>query len=376
MSNQMQGRRRRVLLVIAGLGAGGAERQMALLARELDRTHNDVGLLIFNAKERVHYQDVFERPLWFRALGLSRKRCGPLGLAMAMIIGIRRAVTEFKPDVIHTSLHVANVAVRSASVLFFPRIPVVTSIRCNFLLLYPRFDQVTEKLLSRYSAAIIANSEATRQQLLGSLPIPAQRVVTVENGIDPRFSPGPANTPVGWPTNGRVALTVGRLAPEKNHLAMIKVLKVLDAQGRLGDWNFVIVGEGALRSQIIAATQNFPRIHLLPPTTDLLPYYRNADVLLLPSLHEGMSNVALEAQACGLPVALTVGANTSGVVSNQCGWIVEGDMITALARVLVVQPNEMRSMGKLAEMDVLNRFGADNMAKNTEKVYRLAVEKI
>ena len=39
----------RILLAIAGLPAGGAERQMALLAKNLDRSNYEVGLIVFNS---------------------------------------------------------------------------------------------------------------------------------------------------------------------------------------------------------------------------------------------------------------------------------------------------------------------------------------
>lgn len=369
MNRTAQGGRRRILLVIAGLCAGGAERQMALLARGLDRSRYEVGLLIFNTEDKIHYQDVFEQPLWFRALGLSRRRSGPLGLALGMVIGIRRAVADFQPDLIHTSLNVANVAMRAAGLLFFRRTPVVTSIRCNFLLLYPRTDQIIERLLCHRSAAIVANSEATRQQLLKALNLSAGRVVTVENGIDPGFSPGSAHTPEGWPSAGRIGLVVGRLVEEKNHLALIEALRMIDAQGRLGDWRFVLVGEGVLRGQIEAAVAGFTRLKIFTPAADLLPFYRNADLLVLPSLHEGMSNVALEAQACGVPVALTPAANASGVVNEGNGYLLRGELAEALACVLVQPSVEFKRKGEDARKDVVNRFGADRMARQTEAVY-------
>lgn len=369
MSTETQGRRRRILLVIAGLCAGGAERQMALLARGLDRSRYEVGLLIFNSEDKIHYQDVFEQPLWFRALGLSRRRSGPLGLALGMVLGIRRAVADFKPDLIHASLNVANVAVRTTGLLFFSRIPIVTSIRSNFLLQYPGVDQIIERLLSRRSAAIVANSESTRQQLLDTLTLPADRVFTVENGVDPRFTPGGAPVPDGWPEAGRIGLIVGRLVDEKNHLALIEALKKLHAQGQLGDWRFVLVGEGPLRSQIEAALAGFARLKLLPPTVDLLPYYRNADLLLLPSLHEGMPNVALEAQACGVPVALTPTANASGVVTKDTGYLLKDELTEALAGVLAQPSAEFDRRGKAAREDVLARFGADRLSRQTEVVY-------
>ncbi len=369
MSSAAQGGRRRILLVIAGLCAGGAERQMTLLARGLDRSRYEVGLLIFNAKDKVHYQDVFEQPLWFRALGLSRRRSGPLSLAMGMVLGIRRAVADFRPDLIHTSLNVANVAVRVTSLMCFRRIPVVTSVRNDFLSGYPKTDQIVERLLSSRSTAIIANAESTRQQLVSALFLTADRIVTVENGIDPRFSPGPALAPEGWPAGGRTALAVGRLVPQKNLLALIEALRTLDAQGRLGDWRFVLVGEGPLRAQIDAAVAGFPRVKLFPPTADLRPYYRNTDLLLLPSLHEGMSNVALEAQSCGVPAALTLAANASGVVAEGNGYLLKDELVEALAGVLAQPAVEFQRKGEAAREDVLARFGADRLARQTEAVY-------
>ncbi len=374
MSSATQGGRRRILLVIAGLCAGGAERQMTLLTRGLDRSRYEVGLLIFNAKDKVHYQDVFEQPLWFRALGLSRSRSGPLGLALGMVMGIRRAVADFQPDLIHTSLNVANVAVRATGLLCFRHIPVVTSVRNDFLSGYPKTDQIIERLLSSRSTAIIANAESTRQQLVKVLPLVANRIVTIENGIDPRFSPGSATAPEGWPAGGRIALVVGRLAPQKNHLAMIEALRKLDAQGQLGDWRFVLVGEGPLRGQINAAVAEFPRFNLLPPTTDLLPYYRNTDLLLLPSLYEGMSNVALEAQACGVPVALSLAANASGVVTERNGYLLKDELAEALADVLAQPAVELQRRGTAAREDILASFGADRLARRTEEVYATCLE--
>lgn len=370
MSNSEQKPRRRILLVIAGLSAGGAERQMVLLARGLDRSRYEVGLLVFNSKEKVHYQDVFDNPLWFRALGLSRDHNSILGLTLSLVKGIRRAVADFQPDIIHTSLNVANIAVRSTSLVFFPRIPVITSIRCNFLLLYSRIDQIIERLLCRRSAMITTNSEATRQQLLEVLSLPDGRVVTVENGIDTHFSPGTAPIPKNWPiTTQRIGLIVGRLTEEKNHLALIKSLKTLEARKQLCDWHFILVGEGRLHSQIETAITDFSRFQLLPPTTDLLPYYRNADILLLPSLHEGMSNVALEAQASGVPVAITPSANTSGVVSQGCGWVLEGDLTSSLAEVLALNSDEIHQRAGLALKDTRKRFGIDRMVDSTQTIY-------
>jgi glycosyltransferase involved in cell wall biosynthesis len=363
-------RRKRILLVIAGLGAGGAERQMVLLAKGLDRNLYEVGVLIFNEEQKVHYRDLFSSEIWFRALGLSRKRAGILSLMFYLILGLRKAVRDFQPDIIHSSLHVANVAVRVSRLLFFQQIHVITSIRCNFLLLYPRFDQYIEKLLSNQSSMIIVNSDVTRRQLERKLNVQEGSVVTIENGVDPVYCPGLAPRPREWPVfTQRICLVVGRFTKEKNHLELINALKVLDSRGQLQDWHFILVGEGLLSEKIEAAIAGLARIQVVAPVADILRFYRNADLLLLPSLHEGMSNVALEAQACGVPVAITASANASGVVAPECGWILNDDLVSSIASVLVATSTAMKLRGSSAMNVVRERFGVESMIAKTQSIY-------
>ena len=375
MINSTKKSRHRILLVIAGLAAGGAERQMALLARGLDRTCYEVGLLIFNSEEKVHYRDIFEQPLWFRALGLSRHRGSKLVVTLKLIKGIRRAVADFQPDLIHSSLFVAGVAVRVSSLFFFPRIPLVTSsIRADFIKYYNSWDRFTEKILCLRSSVILTNAEFIRQQLIENLPISSSHVITVENGIDPRFTKGFSRAPEGWPVVGRIGLVVGRFTPEKNHLAMIQALKTLDERNLLDDWSFVIVGEGPLQAQIERAVSNFPRIKLFPKSSDLLPFYRNADLLLHPSLNEGMANVLLEAQACGVPVATTKNSNASGVVTQGAGWILIDDLSYTLSQIFRSPPAELKCRGDLAHQYVTSLYGVERMIEQTEEVYRKVIQ--
>lgn len=375
MSNSEHKPRQRILLVIAGLGAGGAERQMALLARGLDRSRYDVGLLIFNSDDKINYREVVASSIWFRALGFSRGRDTKLGIAMGLIRGIRRAVADFQPDLIHTSLYVAGVAVRVSSLFLFPRIPLITSsIRADFIKYYSSWHRFTERILCRRSACIVTNAEFIRRQLLKHLPIPSSRVIKVENGIDPRFSIGFSESPDDWPADGRIGLVVGRFTPEKNHLALIKALKTLDEKDLLDDWSFVIVGEGPLRAQIEMAVLNFSRIKLFSKSSDLLPFYRNADLLLHPSLNEGMANVLLEAQACGVPVAVTKSANASGVVTEGTGFILSDELSSALGRVLGTPSKVLKCRGKAAHQYVTDRYGAERMIKQTERVYQKVIQ--
>ena len=82
-----------------------------------------------------------------------------------------------------------------------------------------------------------------------------------------------------------------------------------------------------------------------------------------------MSNVALEAQASGVPVAITPSANSSGVISPGCGWILEGDLTSSLAEVLALNSDEIHQRAELALKDTRSRFGIDRMIDSTQANY-------
>ena len=75
------------------------------------------------------------------------------------------------------------------------------------------------------------------------------------------------------------------------------------------------------------------QVQLRPPESDPRVLYHAADALVLPSFAEGMPNVAIEAQLCGLPVVLTRQANRDNIVSHgQTGLQVPTGDRRALAR--------------------------------------------
>jgi starch synthase (maltosyl-transferring) len=76
-------------------------------------------------------------------------------------------------------------------------------------------------------------------------------------------------------------------------------------------------------------------VQLPGANTDMRCLYWSADLLVLPSLWEGLPNVALEASACGLPSVLSHSANLDGIVSpGESGWDVPTGDHWALSEAL------------------------------------------
>lgn len=369
-------RRLRVLLVIAGLPAGGAERQMTLLARHLDRHHFEVGVLIFNAASKVHYTEIFGQEIWFRALDLSHGDGAMLFPRLIRRLG--RAVSEFAPDVIHASLNVANHATRIAGLLLRWRVPVITSVRIDFRAGYGPGDKRLERLLWRRSAHMICNASRTRDQLIEDLGVPPERVSTIANGVDDAFLGGAEAAPPAWWPAGKVALTVGRFTPQKNHLALVDAIAALDRRDALAGWMFVLLGEGELNERVraaIVAAGLEDRITMAPPQTDMPRLYRSADLFVLPSLYEGMPNALLEAAAAACPLAVSTGANDAGIVAPERGWLLSEPLAESLEAVLKI-PQEVRAAaGRHASDYVAGRFSGRRMAEETADIYRRVATK-
>jgi glycosyltransferase involved in cell wall biosynthesis len=368
--------RMRVLLVIAGLPAGGAERQMSLLVKGLDRSKFEVGLLIFNSADKIHYQDVLDSPLWFRALELS-SAAGRLSLIPKLVRGICRTINDFKPDIIHTTLNVANHAVRFAALVSRCKIPIITSVRVEYRPSYSSNEKRLERLLWRRSNHIICNSEATREQLIMDLRIPTDRVTAIPNGIDETFYADHPKRPDNWPRQP-VALTVGRFTRQKNHIELIEAIASLETKGVLAGWNFVFIGDGPLQEAVQSSINEHAlqtRIQIMRTSHDMPAAYQASKLFILPSLFEGMSNALLEAAVSGCAVVVSKNADSAGIINDERGWITEKSLRDTLETVITLPEEELARKTEKASAYIKQVFSTQKTINDTVKIYQ-AVAKL
>jgi glycosyltransferase involved in cell wall biosynthesis len=138
----------------------------------------------------------------------------------------------------------------------------------------------------------------------------------------------------------------------------------------------LLVGDGPLRGDLEAQAARLGvagRVLFLGPRRDastLLPAF---DVLVLPSVVEGMSNTLLEAMAARLPVVATdVGGNPEVVVDGETGFLVPpGDpgRLAAATLKLLQAPEMARDMGAAGRRRVEAHYRADAMVRRIEGLY-------
>jgi glycosyltransferase involved in cell wall biosynthesis len=162
-------------------------------------------------------------------------------------------------------------------------------------------------------------SEATRGDLL-ELGFRADRVVAVNNGVDPMFRPG------GTRSASPLVLSVARLAPVKRQDELIEAAVI--ARQRVPDLRLVIVGEGPLRPALearIAAHGAREWITMAGRLShaELVAEYQRAWLVSSTSLAEGWGLALTEAAACGTPaVATDVSGHRSSVIDGVTGVLV------------------------------------------------------
>jgi glycosyltransferase involved in cell wall biosynthesis len=158
-----------------------------------------------------------------------------------------------------------------------------------------------------YADAVLCVAPHVREMVLGVHPDP-ERVWVRPNGIDLELMRPLAKEEcrkgLGWDPSQKYVLHVAHRRPEKNLRALIEAFAILPAE-----WNLVAAGLGddQMFRELAERSGVAERCRFLDPVPhSVLPtFYGAADCFCLPSLAEAMSNVALEAFACGCPVVLS-----------------------------------------------------------------------
>ncbi|MBK5332223.1 MAG: glycosyltransferase family 4 protein [Ilumatobacteraceae bacterium] len=188
-------------------------------------------------------------------------------------------------------------------------------------------------------------SEGTRDDLLG-LGFRPDRVVAVNNGVDPMFRPG------GSRSDSPRVLSVARLAPVKRQDELIEAAVI--ARQRLPDLRLVIVGEGPLRPALearIAAHGAGEWITMAGRLShaDLVAEYQRAWLVTSASLAEGWGLALTEAAACGTPaVATNVSGHRSSVVDGVTGVLVPLERLAETMADVLLDDARREKLGSAA----------------------------
>ncbi|MCB9451767.1 MAG: glycosyltransferase family 4 protein [Anaerolineaceae bacterium] len=221
--------------------------------------------------------------------------------------------------------------------LSFIRVPEAASpgLRAYLEMVVPRSTRRTDHIL--------ADSEATRQDLIELYNLPPEKITVLLSGVDACFQPvvdsGVLMTTRSHYNIGECPyiLSVGTVQPRKNYTRLVQALANLRQTGL--DVGLVIVGgRGWLEDTIYKTIQEtgmdeFVRFTGFAEENDLPALYSGAVCCALPSLYEGFGIPVLEAMACGTPV-VTSNISSLPEVAGDAGLLVNPYDVEELTEAL------------------------------------------
>ena len=350
----------RIVHVVIGGDVAGGQMVALELARAARAAGHDVSFVSPSGGqflELVHDEGLEARVVPIRgALDLG---------ALAGLTSVFRRV-----DLVHTHGHFAvNVVSRVAGRLAGARVLSHMHIENTFREGLGRRAQVAlDNLTARLCFAIVAVSDATRESLVRQ-GYPADRMVTVHNGLDP----GPHVDAVRL-SDQPVVLEVARLAEVKGQRTLLAALPRIDATA-------VFVGRdlergGAYETVLRAEADRLgvaDRVVFAGHRDDVPALLAGCDVFCLPSTREGLPLVVLEAMAQRKPVvASAVGGTPELVVNGETGLLVPPGDAEALAQALIrvlEDPALASRLGNAGRERVVTEFSLRAMTAPVLELY-------
>ncbi|MGD9644867.1 MAG: glycosyltransferase family 4 protein [Pirellulales bacterium] len=360
---------KRILHIIPTLERGGAEKQLALLARGLPRDEFDVHVCALTRSGPL-YDELRAAGIPVTVIG-KRWKFDPRAYQQ-----LEAHVRRLRPGLVQTWLFAANsygrLAARRAGVPC-----IVASERC-----VDRWkvwhELAIDRWLARDTARLVVNSSGV-SEFYTKHGLPTEKFVVIPNGVE--TAPASNTTreellaELGLPAGSRLIGAVGRLWPQKRVKDLIWAADLLKVIRQ--DVHVLVIGDGPQRARLERyreVVRIADHVHFLGARDDVPRLMPHFDLLWLASSYEGLPNSILEAMAAGVPVvASDIPGNRDLVVPGETGFLVPvGDRAALATRAneLLDNPQRARTMGEAGRLRALEEFSVPRMIERFVALYR------
>lgn len=369
-----------IVFLVRSLEAGGAERQLIELVRNLDSSVFSPTVITFYPGALLE-AELKSAPAVQLLSACKRGRWD----TVAFVYRTWRMLRVLRPRIVHGYMYGANELAWMLGRAAGAR--VVWGVRASDMELrsYDWLTRVlfkTGAILSHHADLIISNSEAGRRHHLG-LGYPRSNFITIPNGIDTEFfhkdvaAGARLRHECGFDAENLVIGLAARIDPMKDHATFLRAAAIAARESpRL---RFIIVGAGAPARY--AALRDLARqlgiderVAWLGPRQDMPTTYSAMDIATSSSAFgEGFSNTLAEAMACEMPCAAT-DVGDARIVVGDTGSIVPARDPAALAQAwlaLASEPPVCRAeRGRRARERIVKNFGVAVLAARTTEALR------
>jgi glycosyltransferase involved in cell wall biosynthesis len=358
----------KVLHLISGLEAGGAERMLLWSARYHDR--RIFRLLIVSLMSGGVFADAIRREgVEVMEMGQKRGR-----LSIPGFFDLLKITRNYAPDFIQGHLFHSNILAR----IMAPLVPGAMAISTRHNERDSWIRRLLYALTSPLNEATIVFSPSVEKHARGD-NLACRPIRQAPYGIDPVHpfvKRSDLRESMAIPQDVYLWITVGRLTRQKGVALLIEAFRSL--QNRNGSRPMLlIVGEGEERYDLERRAVEgglVDHVRFLGNRSDVPELLAASDAFVLSSLWEGGPLVVLEAMAAGLPVVATrVGDVPAMVEDGRSGFIVEpgdiGALAKAISKVMDLGP-EGRVLGETGRKKVTESFLYEGTQRSVENIYR------
>ncbi len=362
--------------------ASGAERQALAQAIELVRRGHAVHVITRSVPgypvDEEEYQGIFIH----RCVRTMDR--GPL-FALSFVSGVIRALRRFRGeiDLIHTHQALWEAVATGLTRSVLPEIPTLVQPASSGYygeadeLRRTRGSALLRRIILRNTGLAAISAEIARQWL--ELGVPEWRIAGTASGVDAvHFHPGPSALEADLLPRPRVVFT-GRLHPQKNLPLLLEAWREVIRQVPA---NLILIGPGSDRetlAKLAAELGIAERVQIVGAVADPADHLRAADVFVLPSVAEGMSNSLLEAMATALPCVVSgIGGNSDLVTDRVTGRLVADATPQAWAATLLEllrDPEQTRRLGTEARRLIDKQYSIAAVVDRYLEIYRAMLER-
>jgi sugar transferase (PEP-CTERM/EpsH1 system associated) len=375
LERQPSSRRLRILQVVPGLPLGGLEKGVINLLNGL--AGNEFAQAVCCLDERGEMAARVAADIPIHVLDRTRHD-------LALPVRLARVIRDWRPDVIHCRNLNTWLATLQAHWFSGRRGALVWSLH-GFLdgHVVPRRCRIASRLLALSTDRLFAVCRDYAERFSALSTIPRGRFDVLYNGVDcHRFAPPldqlGLRRRLGFHDDELVILTVAGLRPVKGHALLLEAAaRVLALSKRR--LRFLWLGDGPERPKLarrIAELGLGEQVQMPGNSDRVAQFLAAADLFVLPSRLEGMSNAILEAMASGLPVvANAVGGNPELIDHGRTGLLCNAGDVDAMAATigrLVRHDPERGAIGRAARVRAEQFFSLDAMLARYADFYRHA----
>lgn len=361
----------KLLFFIDSLGAGGKERRLVELMKQL-KSQSDVQFELVLMNSDIHYKEVFDLGIKIHYLIRKTKK------DFSVFKKLYALCKDYKPDLLHCwDSMTAVYSVPVCKVLHIRLVNgMITDAPIKQNLANKRW--LRARLTFPFSDAIIGNSMAG----LTAYHAPKNKSVCIHNGFNfDRLKKMEDHESIRSRFNVKgncVVLMVGAFEARKDYESYVEAAELVC--GKRGDIEFLAVGEGENFDRISQKINPLykQRIKLVGNQLNVESIINISDICVLMTNYkvhgEGISNSILEYMAMGKAVIASMGGGTNEIIeNNKTGFLINPSNARELSEKIEVLANNIelrKTMGLAGRRRIEDYFSINNMVSKFLDVYK------